>query len=272
MVLKVKVTRLIGCGLAPVVCAVTLALSACATDPKLGADASAARGAAGGQTVVEAAPELQRCDAPLGTVALFEEDNARAALARASLDSFVPVLRLMVQQSNCFIVVERGRAFANLDFERKLAAGGALREGAAADGKLLAADYTMLPSVTFAEPSGFGLSTGIGGLFGRGGRSYDTSVQIQSQGAGATLLLVDNASGAQIVAAQGSAGNFNLGVGVGVLGGLLAGVNAYMDTPQGKIVTAAFLDAYNKLVSAARQYAPQSAQGAVGRGGRLKGP
>ncbi|MFZ5538420.1 MAG: CsgG/HfaB family protein [Pseudomonadota bacterium] len=267
-----KATRLPRCDRAPFVFAVALALSACAADPKLGADDPVTRGAAGGQSVVEAAPQLQRCDAPLGTVALFEEDNARAALARANLDSFVPVLRLIVQQSNCFIVVERGRAFANLEFERKLAAGGALRDGTAGDGKLLAADYTMLPSVTFAEPSGFGLSTGIGGLFGRSGRSVDTSVQIQSQGASTTLLLVDNASGAQIVAAQGSASNYNLGAGIGVLGGLLAGVNAYADTPQGKIVAAAFLDAYNKLVSAARQYAPQSAQGAVGRGGRLKGP
>ncbi|GAB4466408.1 MAG: hypothetical protein OHK0044_06200 [Burkholderiaceae bacterium] len=252
--------------------ALCLTLAGCATDPKLGADAPVARGAAGGETAVEAAPQLQRCDAPLGTVALFEEDNARAALARASLDSFVPVLRLMVQQSGCFIVVERGRAFANLEFERKLAAGGALREGAAADGKLLAADYTMLPSVTFAEPSGFGVSTGIGGLLGRGGRNVDASVQLQAQGASTTLLLVDNASGAQIVAAQGSARNYDLGAGVGVLGGLLAGVNAYTNTPQGKIVVAAFLDAYNKLVEAARRYTPQRAQGPIGQGGKLKGP
>jgi curli biogenesis system outer membrane secretion channel CsgG len=247
-------------------------LAGCASAPRLGADAPVAAGAVGGSNPLEASAQLQRCDAPLGTVALFEEDNARAALVRASLDSFVPVLRLMVQQSNCFVVVERGRAFANLDFERKLAAGDALRDGSAAAGKLLAADYTMLPSVTFAEPSGFGMTTGLGGLFGRGGRNVDASAQIQAQGASTTLLLVDNASGAQIVAAQGSARNYNLGAGVGVLGGLLAGVNATFDTPQGKVVVAAFLDAYNKLVAAARRYAPQKAQGEVGRGGVLKGP
>ncbi|TXF09908.1 hypothetical protein [Pelomicrobium methylotrophicum] len=56
------------------------------------------------------------------------------------------------------------------------------------------------------------------------------------------------------------------------MGGLIAGVNTYADTPQGKIVAAAFLDAYNKLVIAARQYDPQKAQGAVGQGSKLKGP
>jgi hypothetical protein len=116
------------------------------------------------------------------------------------------------------------------------------------------------------------MRTGLGGLFGRNSNKVDTSAQVQALGASTTLLLLDNASGAQIMAAQGSAKNYNLGAGVGVLGGLIAGVNAYANTPQGKIVAAAFLDAYNKLVLAARQYAPQKAQGAVGQGGKLKGP
>jgi hypothetical protein len=129
-----------------------------------------------------------------------------------------------------------------------------------------------VPSVTFAEPSGFALSTGLGGLFGRGSNKVDTSAQVQALGASTTLLLLDNASGAQIIAAQGSAKNYDLGMGVGLLGGLIGGINAYAATPQGKIVAAAFLDAYNKLVIAARQYVPQKAQGPVGRGGRLQGP
>lgn len=128
-------------------------------------------------------------------------------------------------------------------------------------GTLLAADYTLVPSVTFAEPSGLSLSTGLGGLFGRGMNKVDASAQVQGQGASTTLLLIDNASGAQILAAQGSAKNYDLGAGLGVLGGLVAGVNAYARTPQGKVVTAAFLDAYNKLVHAARTYEPQKATG-----------
>jgi len=41
---------------------------------------------------------------------------------------------------------------------------------------------------------------------------------------------------------------------------------------QSKIVAAAFLDAYNKLVQAARQYRPQQTRGGAGQGGQLQGP
>ncbi|MEO1768007.1 CsgG/HfaB family protein [Thiobacter aerophilum] len=236
-------------------------LSGCSTAPILGGDDPVAKGAVAGEKTVAAAEHLERCAEPLGTVGLADTG-----------DPYVPIVRMLVQQSNCFIVVERGRAYSNVDLERQLKEAGITRNAQAATGQLLAADYTLVPSVTFAEPSGFALSSGFGGIFGRKSNQIDTSAQVQALGASTTLLLVDNTSGAQIVAAQGSAKNYDLGVGVGVLGGLLAGVNAYANTPQGKIVAAAFLDAYNKLVTAARQYAPQQAKGTVGQGGKLKGP
>lgn len=257
---------------AAVALAAAALVAGCSTTPTLGGDDLMTKGAAGGEQAVAAAEELERCKEPLGTVGLTDTG-----------DPFVPIVRMIVQQSNCFIVVERGRAYNNVDFERQLKQAGLTRsapgQAGGSDaaqqqtgGTLLSADYTLVPSVTFAEPSGFALSTGLGGLFGRNSNKVDTSAQVQALGASTTLLLLDNASGAQIVAAQGSAKNYNLGAGVGVLGGLIAGVNAYANTPQGKIVAAAFLDAYNKLVLAARQYAPQKAQGAVGQGGKLKGP
>jgi curli biogenesis system outer membrane secretion channel CsgG len=237
-------------------------LAGCATSPILGGDDPIAKGAAGGQQAVDAAERLERCAEPLGTVGFAEAPD----------DPYVPIVQMLVQQSNCFIVVERGRAYNQIDLERQLKEAGLTRQAGTANRKLLAADYTMVPSVTFAEPSGFGLSTGFGGLFGRRGNNVDTSAQVQALGASTTLRLIDNASGAQIVAAQGSAKNYNLGAGVGILGGLVAGVNAYASTPQGKIVAAAFLDAYNKLVQAARQYRPQQTRDSVGQGGRLQGP
>jgi curli biogenesis system outer membrane secretion channel CsgG len=242
-------------------------LTGCSTAPILGGDDPIAKGAASGQQAVAATEKLERCTEPLGTV----------GFAEAGDDPYVPIVQMLVQQSNCFIVVERGRAYNQIDLERQLKEAGLTGQAGAANRKMLAADYTMVPTVTFAEPSGFGLSTGLGGfglggLFGRRGNNIDTSAQVQALGASTTLRLIDNSSGAQIVAAQGSAKNYNLGAGVGLLGGMLAGVNAYASTPQGKIVTAAFLDAYNKLVQAARQYLPQQTHGSAGQGGRLQGP
>lgn len=246
--------------------ALGVVVAGCATQPTLGGDDPITAGAAAGTQASDAAAQLQRCDQPMGTVGLQDSSDR---------DPWVPIVRMLVQQSNCFIVVERGRAYNNVDFERQLKQAGLTRNAAPSNegGTLLAADYTLVPSVTYAEPSGFALTTGLGGLFGRTrSNQMDASAQVQTLGASTTLLLVDNSSGAQIVAAQGSAKNVNLGAGVGVLGGLVAGVNAYAATPQGKIVAAALLDAYNKLVLAARQYKPQKAQGDVGRGGQLKGP
>ena len=47
----------------------------------------------------------------------------------------------MIQQSNCFIVVERGRAFANMQGERALMAQGQTRAGSnMGGGQIVAAD------------------------------------------------------------------------------------------------------------------------------------
>lgn len=243
---------------------VSALLAGCSTAPVLGGDDPVTKGAAAGERQIAAPEQLERCTDPLGTVGLADTGD----------DPYVPIVRMLVQQSNCFIVVERGRAYNNVDLERQLKEAGLTRNAKTqtAGGTLLAADYTLVPSATFAEPSGFALTSGLGGIFGRRSNNIDASGQVQALGASTSLLLVDNASGAQILAAQGSAKNYNLGVGVGVLGGLVAGVNAYANTPQGKVVAAAFLDAYNKLVLAARQYTAQKAQGSVGQGGKLKGP
>ncbi|MCS6995871.1 MAG: peptidoglycan-binding protein [Casimicrobiaceae bacterium] len=237
-------------------------LSACATGPMLGADDPMIRGAVAGSVPAEAGELVPRCEAPLGTLALAETNEPH-----------LPLLRVLIQQSNCFVVLERGRGFATLDTERQLRQGGLTRgSNASSEPTLLASDYTLVVTVNFAEPSGFALTTGLGGLLGRSSNKLDTSLQVGSHGASASLLLLENTSGAQIAAAQGSAKNVTLGAGIGLLGGLAAGVNAYMQTPQGKLVAGALLDAYRRLIAAAQNYTAQRAPEHLGRGGRLRGP
>jgi hypothetical protein len=50
-------------------------------------------------------------------------------------------------------------------------------------------------------------------------------------------------------------------------GGGAAG--GYTNTPEGKILTAAFMDSYNQLVRVVRNYKAQSVKGGLGTGGRL---
>ena len=52
-------------------------------------------------------------------------------------------------------------------------------------------------------------------------------------------------------------------------GGLAGGGGGYSNTPQGKIVTAAFADSYNQMVAALKNYMAQTVKGGLGTGGRL---
>src|SRR5437868_11823826 len=83
------------------------------TDMKKGEGGSAVQGSTGPSGSQGAASDLERCDKPMGTVAVVEpQDYIMQALSRYRLGSPSGLIRLMIQQSNCFLVVEReiGRA------------------------------------------------------------------------------------------------------------------------------------------------------------------
>ncbi len=238
--------------------------------------ALAQSGAAGGATASEANPELEYCDETLGTMAVYEntqehwyQDYTRRY---PRLGSTVPVLRLMVQQSNCFVVVERGKSLKNVMGERELADSGELREGSGFNrGEMVAADYTMTPSIQFSENTG-GVSGALGGLFGSKNKRLGKIVGgLKRNQAATTLLLIDNRSSVQVAAASGEAQKFDFSAGLGGIsrsaGGALEG---FTQTPEGKVIIAAFADSYNKMVRALRQYRSQNVEGGLGKGGKLK--
>jgi len=84
------------------------------------------------------------------------------------------------------------------------------------------------------------------------------------------LTLVDNRSGVQLAAAEGSSSKTDFGAWGGVFGGGgAAGMGGYTNTPEGKVIAGAFADAYNNLVKAAKNYKAQEVRGGLGTGGRL---
>ena len=245
------------------------------TDPKLGGGGTVATGSAGGATSQGASSQLERCDETLGTIAVVEDQSAAwyHTLSQYKLGSTVPVLRMMIQQSNCFVVVERGAAMRNMMQERNLSESGEMREGSSFQkGQLVAADYTMSPSITFSQKGTSGAGGALGGLFGRGvGRAVGVVAGgLKANESSTTLLMIDNRSGVQLAAAEGSAKNYDFNLFGGIFGGGGGGAaGGYTNTPEGKILTAAFMDSYNKLVVATRNYQAQSVKGGLGTGGRL---
>ena len=240
----------------------------------VGAQSAQPTGGAGGETAAGANSKLQHCDESFGTLAVFEDQAApwwRQYYGRyPSLGSTTPVLRMMIQQSNCFVVVERGQAMRNMAQERALQQSGELREGSNfGKGQMVSADYTMTPSIQFSAKGTSGLGGAVGSLFGSVAGALAATMKTNE--ASTTLLLVDNRSSVQIAAAVGSAKDFDFGVLGGAFGGGAGGgAGAFTNTPEGKTITAAFADSYNQMVQALQNYKAQQVKGGLGKGGNLK--
>lgn len=222
-------------------------------DNKLGGANSPVSGSASADGAKNAALALEKCEKPFGTIAVVQpQDQFSAALQRFSLPPPTNLLRLMIQQSNCFQVVERGLGMQNLMQERALAQGGQLQSGSnVGKGQMVTADFLLTPEVNFSEKNAGGAGIGaIGGMFGVFGAVAGAIASgIKFKQASTTLILADARSGLQVAAAEGSNEKADWAVG-GFLGGVGAG--AYTNTAEGKIVAAALLDNYNNIVRAVR--------------------
>lgn len=243
-----------------------LLLQGCASGPSVGGSAAGSTASGGGN--------IERCDRSLGTLAIVEDQNEpwyRQLRNEYKLESTVPLLRLMVQQSNCFVVVERGRAMNNMMQERNLEASGEMRSGSKfGKGQMVAADYSLSPSINFAAETG-GIGGAVAGLLpNKYARIGAVAGNVKFKEASTTLLMIDNRSGVQLAAAEGQAsktdfggwGNFFGARGAASLGG-------YTKTPEGKMIAGAFADAYNQMVRSVREYKAQEVKGGLGKGGAL---
>ena len=166
------------------------------------------------------AKELQKCNGPIATVALSEEEANRqqyvAVLAQMQLpQSPIPLLRLMFQQSNCFQIVDRGKGLQAISTEQQLAQQGMLKEGSnITGGQLVAADFTITPNIVFSDQNagGIGAAAGILGAVIPGAGLLG-GVNVTKREAQVVLFLTDNRSGVQVAAAEGSAKTSDVGFG-----------------------------------------------------------
>ena len=229
---------------------VAVTLAGCAsTQTQLGGGGSMVSGSAGAAGTQGAAPQLTRCATPIGTAALIEQDNPM--LAQAGLTSPIPLLRIMMAQSNCFQVVDRGQASEALQRERAMASAGELQSGSnMGAGQMKAADFLITPNVVFKDANAGGGGMGLGALIPGIGGAIAGGIKWTNMESQVTLFLTNVRTGVQEAAAEGSASKRDLGFGGLAFGGLVgAGGGAYASTDIGKIVSAAFLDAHNKLVA-----------------------
>ncbi len=198
-------------------------------------------------------PSIQHCEKPMGAIAVVEpQDVVLQSLNRYNLSSPTSLIRMMIQQSNCFIVVERGVAMQNMKQERALSGSGELRSGSnIGGGQMVGADYILTPNVIFSEKNAGGLGAGLAGLVpGTSGSLLGAAAGgLKFKEAQTSMLVADSRSGVQVAAAEGSTKKADLSLGGALFGaGGGGGVGGYGNTNEGKIIAAAFLDNYTKIV------------------------
>jgi len=201
-----------------------------------------------------ATPNIEKCGHKLGVLAVAEPHGGWSYLSTYQLGSPEQLLRMMVQDSGCFDVVERGVAMQNIQQERSLAEGGELRgESNVGKGQMQAADFVMTPAVQIAANNTGGVGGAlIGGAlshFGLGGITGG----LKFKEASTSLVIADVRSSLQVASAEGKATktDFDIG-GWGWTGAAFGAANGYTNTPEGKVIAASLLDNWNNIVRTIR--------------------
>ena len=197
--------------------------------------------------------QLEKCDAPLGTLAVVEAQNVTIqSLSRYGLGSPTTLIRTMIQESNCFTVVERGAALNNMQQERAMARSGDLQQGSnMGGGQILAADFLLTPNVDFSNNNAGGVGGAVGGLIG--GPIGGVLGGLKFKQAQTSMLVSDARTGVQVAAetAEAKKTDFSLGA-LGFGAGALVALGGYTNTAEGKVIAASFLNNYNKIVQRVR--------------------
>jgi curli biogenesis system outer membrane secretion channel CsgG len=202
--------------------------------------------------------EIPQCSHNLGTVAIVEPDDKW--WRQLNLGSPEAILRIFVQRSGCFTLVNRGGAMQSRAMQRALADQGELQDDSNVGGhQVKAADYFLQPDIVSTNSNSGGGGAGAvlggiaGGLFGHGAGAIAGGISVKKGEANVTLDLVNARTTVEEALTEGYARKSDLSWGAG--GGLWsggtfggAGGGGYQNTDIGQVIVLAYLDAYKKLV------------------------
>ena len=202
------------------------------------------------------AAQIPVCAKPLGTISVIEPEDAVNWWTGQQLPAPSKLIKVFVNKSRCFTLVDRGVGMAAAQYERWLAADGELRGGSnIGKGQVKAADYVMIPDLIAqnSNAGGNAISGLVGGLLGGNAGALVGGLNMKKKTADVVLTVTDVRSSEQVAMAEGSAKKTDIGWGSS--GGLFtgsgfgaAGVGGYANTEIGQVITLAYLQAYTDLV------------------------
>ena len=217
---------------------------------------AADKGSSGHQAQAKGEAQIPVCTRNLGTIAIVEPDNQW--WREMNLGSPEAIIRIFVQKSGCFSLVNRGRAMQNRAMERAMADNGELQAGSnLGRGQVKAADYFLQPDIVSSNKNSGGNALGgmLGGFLGHSTfGALAGGISISKKEANVTLSVVDARTTEEKALVEGYARksdlSFGAGGGAGWWGGFAgAAGGGYQNTEIGQVIVLAYLDAYTKLVT-----------------------
>lgn len=208
-------------------------------------------------------PQIPKCEKRYGALSVHEPETKW--WRDLQLESPEALIKVFVAESKCFTLVDRGKGLDAAQAERALASSGDLRGGSnVGKGQMRAADYVLVPDIVNRNEKAGGRNIGglLGGVVGGVAGAVVGGVNLKSKTAEVVLTLTDVRSTEQVSLQQGKAKKTDLGWGAGG-GGFFgafaaAGASSYANTEIGQVVTAAYLDAFIKLVEDVKELEPDA--------------
>ena len=234
-----------------------VAILALATGPALaGGPPRQASASKGEQLQQQAMNDVPRCPQKHGTVSIVDGQDS-SGWTQNSLAPPARLLRVLVQRSGCFNIVDRGAGLDAAAQERNIGSGLGLQRGSnVGQGQIKAADYVLVAEIQGANTNVSGNAAGavagaiIGGPFG----GLLGGIKSRKSEANTVLSLTNVRTTETIAVSDGYAAkrdtSFAVGGAFGVGGIGAAGIGGgYENTDIGRIVTLAFIQAYSKMVT-----------------------
>jgi curli biogenesis system outer membrane secretion channel CsgG len=219
-------------------------------------------------------PELPQCAKPLGRAAIREP--ARDWWTSLGLSNPETLIKLFASRSGCLRIVDRNGGLQMRNEEAALGASGDLRRGSnIGKGQVAGADFFIVPDLANSNSNSGGNAIGaVAGAFGSrlgGLGAIAGSIRTKKSEAQALITLVDARSTEQLYVAEGTAQKTDISFGAGGGGGGWSGFAAaagggYSNTDIGKVVTAAYFNAFVDLVHYMQKDAPTGEQASQAAG------
>jgi len=200
--------------------------------------------------------DVPHCTRKLGTVSIANGDNSYA-WTQNNLAPPEKLLKVLVQRSGCFNLVDRGAGLNAAARERDIGAGLGLQRGSnVGQGQIKAADYVLVAEIQGANSnvSGSGAAGVAGAVLGGPVGGLIGGIRSRKMEANTVLTLTNVRTSETIAAEEGYAAKKDMGFAAGGLfgasgGGFGAIGGGYENTDIGRIVTLSFIQAYAKMVT-----------------------